>query len=60
MQTDCVKVYSKNPTAVNLDGETMFSQEVEMKLAEEKIRFFYPKGLTWQANAECKMQNAEC
>ena len=60
MRTDCVKVYSKKPTAVNMDGETMFSREVEMKLAEEKIRFFYPKGLTWKTNAECKTQNAEC
>jgi len=22
---------------------------VEMKIAEEKIRFFYPKGLSWAA-----------
>jgi len=29
---------------------------VEMKVAEEKIRFFYPKGLTWK-HAECKMQH---
>ena len=60
MQADCVKVFSKAPTAVNMDGETVVAQEVEMKLAEEKIRFFYPRGLTWQANAERKMQNAEC
>ena len=60
MKANCVKVLSKVPTAVNLDGETMFTQEVVMKLAEEKLRFFYPKGLTWKVNAKCKMQNAEC
>ena len=41
-----------------VDGETFFAREVEMKLAEEKIRFFYPKGLSWR-NAECTMQNAK-
>lgn len=60
MKTDCVKVFSKNPTAVNLDGETLVAREVVMEVAKEKLRFFYPKGLAWQANAECKMQNAEC
>ena len=60
MKANCVKVLSKVPTAVNLDGETMFTQEVVMKLAEEKLRFFYPKGLTWKVNAKYKMQNAEC
>ena len=47
MKANCVKVLSKVPTAVNLDGETLFAREVVMKLAEEKIRFFYPRGLTW-------------
>ena len=60
MQSRCVKVSSKVPTAVNMDGETMAAKEVVMEVAKEKLRFFYPKGLTWQANAECKMQNAEC
>ena len=51
LQTDCVKVYSQKPTAVNLDGETRLATEAVMELAEEKIRFFYPRGLTWR-NAE--------
>ena len=58
IKTDCVKVFSKQPTAVNLDGETMIAQEVVMKLAEEKLRFFYPKGLTWKHD-ECKLQTAK-
>ncbi|MEF2836182.1 MAG: diacylglycerol kinase family protein [Oscillospiraceae bacterium] len=60
VKTNCVKVFSEKPTAVNLDGETRVAREVVMKLAEEKLRFFYPRGLTWQTNAKCKMQNAEC
>ena len=48
LQTDCVKVYSKKPTAVNLDGETRLATEAVMQIAEEKIRFFYPRGLSWK------------
>jgi hypothetical protein len=49
-----VKITCDKPTPINMDGELRTAQVVEMKVAEEKIRFFYPKGLTWQ------MQNAEC
>ena len=33
-----------------LDGELRMAKTVEMKIAKEKIRFFYPKGLHWQAS----------
>ena len=46
-QTKSVKITCDKPTPINLDGELRWSQVVEMKVAEEKIRFFYPKGLTW-------------
>ena len=49
IKTDSVKVFCDKPAAVNLDGETRMAREVEMKVAEEKIRFFYPRGLSWQA-----------
>ena len=58
LQTDSVKIICDKPTPINLDGELRTAQVVEMKLAEEKIRFFYPKGLVWK-NAECKMQRAK-
>ena len=50
MKTDRVKILCDKPTPVNLDGEVRMAQEVEMKVAEEKIRFFYPKGLSWKVN----------
>ena len=59
MKTDCVKVFSKTPTAVNMDGETIVTQEVVMKLAKEKIRFFYPRGLVWAANPQPSIQSAK-
>ena len=34
-------------TPVNLDGELMIAKDITFRIAEEKLRFFYPKGLTW-------------
>ena len=47
--TDSVRVICDGPSAVNLDGELRMSQTVDMSVAEQKVRFFYPRGLTWQA-----------
>ena len=55
IKTDRVKITCDKPTPVNLDGELRMAQTIEMKVAGEKLRFFYPKGLIW--NAECKVQN---
>ena len=48
IKTNRVKVHCPKPAAINMDGETRIAQDVEMKVAEEKIRFFYPKGLVWK------------
>ena len=47
-QTDKVVIHCDKPTPVNVDGELVTAQRVEMSVAKEKIRFFYPKGLSWQ------------
>ena len=57
IRTDRVKITCDKPTPINLDGELRTAQVIEMSVAKEKIRFFYPKGLSW--NAECKMQSAK-
>ena len=61
MVCDHIKITCDKPTAINLDGEIRMGQTVEMSVAKQKIRFFYPKGLCWKAkeNAECRMQNAK-
>ena len=46
-QTDKIVIHCDKPTPVNVDGELLTAQTVEMKVAQEKIRFFYPKGLSW-------------
>ena len=47
-RTDKVKITCDNPSPINLDGELRIGQEIEMRLADKKLRFFYPKGLTWK------------
>ena len=46
-RTKAVKIICDKPTPVNVDGELLTAKEVELRIAEEKIRFFYPKGLSF-------------
>ena len=55
-RTKEITITCDKESPINLDGELRLAQKVTMKLAQEKIRFFYPKGLTWkqEASAEAK------
>ena len=44
---DRLKIYFDKPTSINLDGEQRMGNMMDISVAKEKIRFFYPKGLTW-------------
>ncbi len=44
-RTDAVKILCDKPSAINLDGELRIASEVDIRLAKEKLRFFYPRGL---------------
>ena len=48
IKTDSVTITCDKETPINLDGEARFAKVAQMQIAEEKIRFFYPKGLSWQ------------
>ena len=48
IKTDRIKIICDKPTPINLDGELRMAREIEMKVAKQKIRFFYPKGLSWK------------
>ena len=50
--TDQLKIYFDKPTSINLDGEQLIGDKMEVSVAKEKLRFFYPKGLSWQALPE--------
>ena len=48
VRTKEIKILCDKPTPINLDGELRVAQEVEISVAQEKIRFFYPRELTYQ------------
>jgi len=54
IKTDRVKILCDKPTPINMDGELRTAQVVEMTVAKEKIRFFYPKGLSWAVKEPAK------
>ena len=54
-RTDRVTIHCDKPIPVNLDGELRTAQTVTMCVAQEKIRFFYPKGLIWKEKAPARV-----
>ena len=48
LKTDRIVIRCDKNTPVNLDGELRVSKVVDIRIAEEKLRFFYPKGLTYK------------
>jgi len=51
-RTDKLTIRCDRPTKINLDGETRIAETVQLQIAGEKLRFFYPKELTWQKTPE--------
>ncbi len=47
-RTKAVKIICDRPTPINIDGELLMADVADIALAQEKIRFFYPRGLTWK------------
>ena len=48
LRTKNLRIRCDKATPVNLDGEVRMAQVVDFKIADEKLRFFYPKGLVWR------------
>lgn len=51
IRTDKLRILCDAPTGINLDGELRIAQRIDIRVAKEKIRFFYPIGLTWRNRA---------
>jgi len=51
-RTDSLQILCDKPTPINLDGELRMAQQVDIRIAEEKLRFFYPKALTYTQEKE--------
>lgn len=50
-KTDKVRILCDKETPINLDGELRTGREVVIRIADEKVRFFFPKGVTYIAFA---------
>ena len=48
-RTKELTILCDQPTPINLDGELRTAETVHITVAPEKLRFFYPKELTFQA-----------
>ena len=48
IRTTSLKVICDQPAGIQLDGEVLEAKEVEFSVSPHKIRFFYPKELTWE------------
>ena len=46
-RTKQVKIHCDKPTALQLDGEARVSNVMDCKVSDKKLRFFYPKGLSY-------------
>ena len=47
-RTNQVTIHCDKDTPINLDGELRTAKVVKMAVSDKKLRFFYPKGLTWK------------
>ena len=45
-------VHCDKEVSVNVDGESILAKDVHFAIGEEKIRFFYPRGLSFAAKEE--------
>ena len=54
-KTKKLKIFCDQEVPVNVDGEALFAKEVEFAIAEEKLRFFYPRGLSFRGKEPAKV-----
>ena len=43
-----LEILCDQETGIQLDGEMRMAKNIHIRIADEKLRFFYPKGLVWQ------------
>ena len=48
-RTDKLRIICDKPTSINLDGELRTAQVIDISIAKEKLRFFFPKQLSFAA-----------
>ena len=56
IKTDRIRITCDKPSPINMDGELRTAKVIEMSVAKEKIRFFYPRGLSFAAKEPAEMK----
>lgn len=56
-RTDKLKIACARDSVVNLDGEALFSQEIEVSVVPRRFRFFYPAGLHYRSKGRKKEES---
>ena len=54
-KTKELKIFCDREVPVNVDGEALYAKEVEFAIADEKLRFFYPRGLSFAVKESAKV-----
>lgn len=49
VKTDCIRIKTPKPSVVQMDGEALVTSDITFRICDRKLRFFYPKGLTYGA-----------
>ena len=49
IRTDRISIRCDKDSPVNLDGEIRMARNVQIRISDQKIRFFYPRGLKFEA-----------
>ena len=53
-KTKVLKITCDKEVPVNVDGEAVYAKAVEFSVAREKLRFFYPRGLSFRVKEPAK------
>ena len=54
-RTNHVKIRCDKATPINLDGELRTAEVADFRISDKKIRFFYPRGLSWAVREPAKV-----
>lgn len=49
IRTDCIRVVTPKEAVVQMDGEALVTTDITFRISDQKLRFFYPKGLSYHA-----------
>ena len=50
VSTDRLTIHCDSEEVINLDGEARYGKDVEIRVSDQKLRFFYPKGQSYHHN----------